>query len=243
MQKTIGGILFLVINMDSQSDRWESCLLQGKQFGLRLTRISAITPSLLSNTTEHFVTDGVRAVWESHMQCLRYLLSSDAEHALIMEDDFKILNFDVLISHLRNPKVLNYHLVQFGFLAPGLDTRVKILIANFETSVFRIISFLSRFPIISKKNFQNRLRVKEAREMPRGFTADDFQPGAHCYLISRAMAEAVLELNNPRFLCIDDFFTAFSQMRSFESIRSRKSLVGQAPFAKWEGDRFLNSPQ
>jgi hypothetical protein len=243
MQKLMNEIQFLVINMDSQPDRWESCLLQGSKFRLDLIRISAITPRLLSNNSQHFVTDGVRAVWESHMQCFRYFLSTDMEHALIMEDDFKILDFDKLKSHLQNFRVLDYDLVQFGFLAPGLDTRIKIFIANFETSVFRFISFLSRFPFLSKLNFQIRLRVKEAREIPRGFTSDDFQPGAHCYLISRAMAEAVLELNNPQFLCIDDFFTAFSQMRSFKSIRSRKSLVGQAPFAKWEGDRFLNSPQ
>jgi GR25 family glycosyltransferase involved in LPS biosynthesis len=238
MQKR-NGISFLVINLDSQKDRWKNCLEQAQNFGLTLTRISAVTPAELPTTTPHYVTLGVRAVWESHMECMRYLLENEATHVLILEDDFEILNFKKLHCYLHSTKVLNYDLVQFGFLTPGLDTRVKVFIANVETLIFRFIAFLSEFPIFSRGDSQNRLRVKEAAEMPWGFTADDFQPGAHCYLISREMAKSVLELNNPQFLCIDDFFTAFSQMRSFKAIRSRKSLVGQAPFAKWEGDRFL----
>lgn len=233
----------LVINMDSQIDRWQSCLLQGDKFGLNLTRISAVTPSLLANASQHYVTDGVRAVWGSHLQCMYYLLNTSFEHALIMEDDFKILNFKKLESYLQNPRVLTYDLVQFGYLKPGLDTRVKIFIANMETRIFRFISLISGFPILSSRKFRARLRVREAKELPWGFTADDFQPGAHCYLVSREMAKAVIKLNNPQFLCIDDFFTAFSQMRSFKTMRSRKSLVAQAPFAKWEGDRFLKTLQ
>jgi GR25 family glycosyltransferase involved in LPS biosynthesis len=237
------GIPFLVINLDSQIERWENCLAQAGKFGLRLFRISAVTPAELSEMSSHYVTTGVRAVWESHMECMKYLLNTKASHALILEDDFKFLNFERIRHCLENSAVLNYDLVQFGFLKPGVDTRVKIFVANMETVIFRSIALLSQFRIFSRGEIQNRLRVKEAREMPRGFTADDFQPGAHCYLVSREMAKAVLELNNPQFLCIDDFFTAFSQMRSFKSMRSRKSLVGQAPFAKWEGDRFLKTPQ
>ena len=237
------GVPVLVINLDSQIDRWESCLAQARIFELNLIRIPAVTPAQLSWTSPHYVTVGVRAVWESHMECMRYLLKTKATHVLILEDDFKILNFKRLSNSLQNSKVLAYDLVQFGFLKPGLDTKVKILIANIETGLFRLIALLAQSRIFSRKEIQSRLRVKEAREMPRGFTADDFQPGAHCYLVSRAMAMAVLELNNPQFLCIDDFFTAFSQMRSFKSIRSRKSIVDQAPFAKWEGDRFLKTSQ
>ena len=233
----------LVINLDSQPDRWGHCLAQARIFGLNLIRVPAITPAQLSSASSQYVTTGVRAVWESHMECMRYLLSTNATHVLILEDDFKILNFKRFYQYFQSSKVLSYDLVQFGFLKPGLDTRVKILIANIETRIFRLIALVSRIRIFSGGKIQSRLRVREARNMPRGFTADDFQPGAHCYLVSRALAQAVLELNNPQFLSIDDFFTAFSQMRSFKSIRSRKSLVSQAPFTKWEGDRFLKTPQ
>ena len=236
-------ILILVINVDTQVERWQSCLQQGKKHGLDLIRISALTPTSLSVTSQCYVTDGVRAVWESHMKCMRSLLNSNFEHVLIMEDDFEILDIQKLKNFLRDPQVLDYDLVQFGFLAPGFDNKVKILVANLETLVFRILASLSKFSIFQMGNIQNRLRVKEAKQMPWGFTADDFQPGAHCYLVSRDLAKAVIELNNPQFLSIDDFFTAFSQMRTFNSIRARKSLVAQASFAKWEGDRFLRKTQ
>jgi len=243
MPKSDREILILVINVDSQVERWQSCLQQGKNHGLELTRIPAFTPTSLSASSQCYVTDGVRAVWESHMKCMRSLLNSSSRYALIMEDDFEILDIEKLKSFLRNPRVLDYDLVQFGFLAPGFDTKVKISVANLETSIFRILASLSKFSIFQMGNIQNRLRVKEAQQMPWGFTADDFQPGAHCYLVSRDLAKTVIELNNPQFLSIDDFFTAFSQMRTFKSIRARKSLVTQAPFAKWEGDRFLKKNQ
>jgi len=233
------GLEILVINLDSEADRWKSCENQAHSFGLKLTRVPAITPSSLSHLSQDYVAEGVRAVWGSHMQCLRHLLNSNARHILIMEDDFKILNIEKLNSHLRDSRTLGYDLVQFGFLKPGFDTRIKIIIANVESSTFKFIGFLSKFPFSSLQNLQKRLRVVEARHLPRGFIAGDFQPGAHCYLISRELAKATLELNNPQFLSIDDFFTAFSQMRSFKFMRVRKSLVAQAPFAKWEGNRFL----
>lgn len=241
MTKINEEILFLVINLDSQKDRWENCLKQAENYGLALTRVPACTPSGLSTTTYHYVTPGVRAVWESHMACIRYFLGTGFEYAIILEDDFNILNFKKIERHLQNPKVLQYDLVQFGFLKPGFDTTIKILIANVETLLFRFIAFVAKLPLLVPGDLRDRLRVKEAAEMPWGFTADDFQPGAHCYLVSREIAEAILNLNNPQFLCIDDFYTALSQMRSFKSLRIRKSLVGQAPFAKWEGDRFLKT--
>lgn len=229
----------LVINLDSAQDRWKSCIQQAENYGLNLTRIPAVTPNKLPFNSTHYVADGVRAVWQSHLECFRFLESTGARYALILEDDFWILNAKKLGNYLNNPKVLEYDLVQFGFLKPGIDTRVKVFIANVETRVFKLLSFLSQFPIISSSNFPQRLRVRESKDLPQGFTADDFQPGAHCYLISRDLARVVPELNNPQFLSIDDFFTAFSQMRSYKFIRVRRSLVDQAPFAKWQGDRFL----
>lgn len=234
------AIQIFVINLDAQEDRWNNCVQQQQRFGLNLKRVSAVTPEQLSRETTHYVTNGVRAVWESHMECLRLLINSGSKCALIMEDDFVIHNHKRLLKYIRDSKVLQFDLVQLGFLKPGLDTRVKVLIANIETSIFRFVALISQPPFSLHGKTSERLRVREARQLPPGFTADDFQPGAHCYLISRNLADAVLNLNNPQFLSIDDFFTSLSQMRSFKSMRVRRSLVGQAPFAKWEGQRFLS---
>lgn len=228
-----------VINLDEETSRWKNCELQANRFGLEITRVSAISVADLPEKYETYVSSGVRAVWLSHMKCLELFLKTDSSHALILEDDFQIEDSKRLHSCLRSQRILDHDLVQLGFLEPGPDIAIRVKIANFETSLFRFVARLGNLPVLKQAAFKDRLRVKEASEMPRGFTADDFQPGAHCYLISRRLAIAVLTLNSPQFLCIDDFFTALSQMRTFKSIRIRKSIVSQAPFPKWSGERFL----
>lgn len=228
-----------VINLDREASRWKNCELQAQKFGLDITRVSAISITDLPQESESFVSSGVRAVWLSHMKCLELFLATDASHALILEDDFQIKNSRKLNNYLASTTVSAYDLVQFGFLMPGPDIAIRVKVANFETTFFRFIARVGNLPNFQEASFRNRLRVKEARGMPRGFTADDFQPGAHCYLISRRLAISVLKLNSPQFLCIDDFFTALSQMRTFKSIRIKKSIVSQAPFPKWSGERFL----
>jgi GR25 family glycosyltransferase involved in LPS biosynthesis len=230
---------FYVINLDQEASRWKNCELQARKYALDLTRVSAISITDLPQKHESFVSSGVRAVWLSHMKCLELFLATDASHALILEDDFQIEDSKKLHSCLESQSILAYDLVQFGFLKPGPDIALRVKVANFETALFRFVARLGNLPNFKEASFRNRLRVKEAREMPRGFTADDFQPGAHCYLISRRLARSVLKLNSPQFLCIDDFFTALSQMRTFKSIRIRKSIVSQAPFPKWSGERFV----
>jgi len=228
-----------VINLDQETSRWKNCELQAQKFGLEITRVSAVSVTDIPQEQDSFVSSGVRAVWLSHMKCLGLFLATDASHALILEDDFQIKDSKKFHSYLESQSILAHDLIQFGFLKPGPDIALRVKIANFETALFRFVARLGNLPSFNQASFRNRLRVKEAREMPRGFTADDFQPGAHCYLISRRLAISVLKLNSPQFLCIDDFFTALSQMRTFKSIRIRKSIVSQAPFPKWSGERFL----
>ena len=228
-----------VINLDRDTQRWNNCEIQAQKFGLELTRVSAISVADLRQNIETFVTSGVRAVWLSHMKCFELFLSTNASHALILEDDFQIRDSKKLHFYLQSQSILAHDLVQFGFLIPGPDIAIRVKVANLETALFRLMAKLGNLPIFKNATFKDRLRVKEAREIPQGFTADDFQPGAHCYLISRRLASSVLKLNSPQFLCIDDFFTALSQMRTFRSIRIKKSIVNQAPFPKWSGERFL----
>ena len=230
-----------VINLESELLRWSHCLNQAYKHNLELNHVKAVEIKDLSPLVETYVSEGVRAVWASHLKCLNIFLSTDKSHALILEDDFTIDQPKLLFKYLNNPKIREYDLVQLGFLKPGPDIAIRVFVANLETVFFRSVAFFGKFRFLQARNFTKRLRVKEAARMPKGFTADDFQPGAHCYLISRQLAKAVLHLNNPQFLCIDDFFTALSQMRAFNSIRVRKSLVSQAPYPKWAGDRFLHS--
>jgi GR25 family glycosyltransferase involved in LPS biosynthesis len=224
-----------LINLDREVDRFNSSLAESKGLDCEIFRVSAVDMQCLPETSQLYVAAGVRAAWLSHMKCLKLFLESGYPFALILEDDFSIKNKTEFNNELKRVIESKADIVQFGFLRPGIDTRIKIIVSNIEGNFFRAVLLLSRFP---KLEFGGRLRAKRLIGVPKGYVIDDFQPGAHCYLVSRQAAEVVLELNEPQFLSIDDFLTAFARMRSLRFLRIKKSISGQKPFPAWKGDRF-----
>jgi GR25 family glycosyltransferase involved in LPS biosynthesis len=224
-----------LINLDREVDRLNSSIEESQGLACELTRVSAIDLKSLPGNSNLYVAAGVRAAWLSHMQCLKIFLESGHSFALILEDDFSIRNINVFNNEIMRVTESKPDIVQFGFLMPGIDTRIKILISNVEESFFRGFSFISRSLNL---NTRSRLRISRLDGVPSGYVIDDFQPGAHCYLISRKAAGIILELNEPQFLSIDDFFTAFARMRSLRFLRIKKSISSQKPFMPWKGDRF-----
>lgn len=224
-----------LINLDREIDRFNSSLAESQGLDCEIFRVSAVDMQSLPDTSEFYVAAGVRAAWLSHMKCLKLFLESGYPFALILEDDFSIENKTVFNNELKRVIESSADIAQFGFLRPGIDTRIKIMVSNIEGNIFRAVLLLARLPQIE---FGGRLRVKRLIGVPKGYVIDDFQPGAHCYLVSRRAAEIVFELNEPQFLSIDDFFTAFSRMRSLRFLRIKRSISGQKPFPAWKGDRF-----
>ena len=229
------------INMDRDVDRWQSVAEQATKFGLNIQRIPAIESQNIPTSELSFVTAGVRAVWKSHMKCMQLLLESSSTHALILEDDFQILNPKDLFVSASRSDVRGYDVIQFGWIVPGLDNRADLIFKRIEDFLFRIIyKCLTSFR--PKSNHLFRLRPSAHGKAPRGFIPDNFQPGGHCYMVSRDFASLVLQINEPQFLATDDLYIALAKMRSVRFIRSKKSLARQKPFKKWAGKRFTNHP-
>lgn len=226
-----------VINLDSEVKRWESCKSEAPLLNLNLSRVSAIKAGELSQSI--YVTNGVQAAWKSHCKALKIFLDSGADYAYILEDDFKITRPQIIKRFIESGEYRNWDFVQFGYLLPGMDTKVKVLIANIEATFFKFLANIGELNRSRSFKFKSRLRVKIARNRPINFVSDDCLPGAHFYLVNRKMALAILELNQPQFLSIDDFFSALSKMRTFRMLRSRKSSVNQKPFPAWQGARFI----
>ncbi len=226
-----------VINLDSEVKRWESCNAEASILNLTLYRVSAIKADDLSQSV--YATKGVQAAWKSHCKALKIFLDSGADYAFLLEDDFEITHPQIIKRFIESGEYENWDLVQFGYLLPGMDTKVKVLIANIEATFFKFLANIGDLKQGSHFKFSARLRVKIARNRPNNFVADDCLPGAHFYLVNRKMALAILELNQPQFLSIDDFFSALSKMRTFKMLRSRKSAVDQKPFPAWQGARFI----
>lgn len=237
----ISDLPMFAINMDRDVDRWQSVAEQATKFGLRIQRIPAIESQHIPAGELSFVTAGVRAVWKSHMKCMQLLLESSSTHALILEDDFHILKPKDLFLSLSRSDVRAYDVVQLGWVVPGLDNKVELIYKRLESYFFRFIfQFLSRFR--PNSNHLIRLRPSAHGRAPRGFIPDNFQPGGHCYMVSRDFASLILQINDPQFLATDDLYIALAKMRSVRFIRSKKNLAGQKPFKKWAGKRFTNYP-
>ena len=122
------------INMDRDVDRWQSVAEQATKFGLNIQRISAIESQNVPTSELSFVTAGVRAVWKSHMKCMQLLLESSSTHALILEDDFQILNPKDLFVSASRSDVRGYDVIQFGWIVPGLDNRADLIFKGSKIS-------------------------------------------------------------------------------------------------------------
>jgi hypothetical protein len=168
-------------------------------------------------------------------------LESGSDFALIAEDDFHIKDPSDLISFIKTLSYLDWDMVQFGFLKPGIDTRIKIIIAHAENVLFNFLGILSQVPGLTSRNFSSRMRVRQSLTTPKGFVIDDCQPGAHFYLVRKSFCQSISNLNDPQFLSIDDFYTALSKMRTFKMLRIKKNLVTQKPFSAWAGPWFKRS--
>ena len=230
------SIPLYVINLERDVDRWESVLQESANSLFTTKRVDAINARDLPE--QDFVSSGVHAAWLSHLKAMRAFLESGEELALIAEDDFHLKSIHELSNRIENLKGLEWDMVQMGFLKPGVDTRIKIAIANTEGLIFKLLGRLSQLPILSMKSFASRMRVKQSFNIPKGFVVDDCQPGAHFYLVRRSFCESISTLNNPQFLSIDDFYSALSRMRTFKMLRVRKNLATQKPFSAWSGPRF-----
>ncbi len=228
-----------VINLDRDVDRWESVLEESVHGFLETHRVQAIDARDLP--TQDFVAPGVHAAWLSHIKAMKAFLESGAEFALIAEDDFHIKKPSNLNSLIETLSILDWDMVQFGFLKPGIDTRIKIRIAHTDNKVFNFLGKLSQIPGFTGRKFSSRMRVKQSLTTPKGFVIDDCQPGAHFYLVRRSFCQSISALNDPQFLSIDDFYTALSRMRTFRMLRVKRNLVTQKPFSAWAGPRFKRS--
>jgi hypothetical protein len=232
-------VQLFVINLDRDIDRWESVLKESSYSFLETHRIKAIDAHDLPS--QDFVSAGVHAAWLSHIKAMNTFLESGSDFALIAEDDFHINDPSALISFIKTLSNLDWDMVQFGFLKPGVDTRIKIFIAHAENVLFNCLGILSQIPGLTSREFSSRMRVKQSLTTPRGFVIDDCQPGAHFYLVRKSFCQSISNLNDPQFLSIDDFYTALSKMRTFKMLRIKKNLVTQKPFSAWAGPRFKRS--
>jgi hypothetical protein len=230
-----------VINLDRDTDRWNSAQNELSRLGIHGDRCSAIDKDRMSDGEQTFVTNGVLACWQSHRKVFQQFLNSGEEFALVLEDDFQVRDVKKFKRLLAMVEQTHLDVLQIGFITPGIHRKIDHIFKNIEAVMFWCLSRALRLILSSNSPSLNRLRIRSALQIPFGFVQDDFLPGTHTYLISRRAAEMALGMNSPQFLSADDFFTAWAKMRSIAFVRPLRTTSTQKNFQKFSGPRFINS--
>jgi GR25 family glycosyltransferase involved in LPS biosynthesis len=209
-----------VINLDRRQDRLDSITHSLALRGLPFTRVSAVDAANPDFVVDDRLTQRpFGAIWASHVKAYETFLNTDANYALILEDDAHFrsgLDWQPLIQslpHAMDESQLHY--LQIGFITEQYKPR--------------------RMP-----NWLDEARQKRrAQHFPvqLGPSTETVilwssRAGSHAYVISRYLAEVVTDFNSPPWLAPDGFYGYLAQAQGVFNIhrmgRLATSLIDQA---------------
>lgn len=219
--------LTLLINLNSRPDRLKECEEEIQKVGILFERVPGVTGNESSNTHSRLISKPASACLDSHFTCYKLLLESDYPFALILEDDFEILNTKKFTSICKSTSWRDFDLVQVGFLYMDPWHRMDMTLKLLKNVFFHTLIGLSRVSGFIYSHIRNRLEVEKRLGVPFGFIVDDIRAGSHAYFISRSMAAQLLDLRSSAYLPIDGFLGTLQYTNKFKIIRSTKSIVGQ----------------
>ena len=224
-----------VINLDSRHDRWREALSQFSQIPFEIERVSAYTASSVE-PLEPFVPGAVAATWRSHQKAMQAHLNSEAQYALILEDDFLIAHdMNRVLAQVYEAK--DFDIVQFGFLTPSVFRRLMRYMIGLRDIFLKLLQFV--YSIIELSAL-DRLIIREQKGIPFSLVLNDIQAGGQAYLVSRKFSEAAQFMNNPSFLSADGMLMALSETRTFKVGRVRKNHIRQSDSISSVRQRFKN---
>jgi GR25 family glycosyltransferase involved in LPS biosynthesis len=212
-------------------------IAQKDNLGLRIQRVSAVNVD--SVVASPYVTPVIAATWQSHQKAMHEFLESSEEYALIMEDDF-------VLTRRWRPELLHLcvslkaDFLQVGFLITNSVDRIQISLNGIFDFLLKVLRRMTTLPGFIGNRVGDKLLIREQSGIPFMIVCNDVRPGAHAYIVSRAFAEAALQINTPEFLSADAVYMSMGWMRSFKLLRFRRSLIGQSNSDSSITKRFLN---
>ncbi len=227
-----------VINLSRRPDRRDSALQELSKIKMNHHVISAIDASNEQDSqflTSDFVTKYVEACWLSHRKAISAFLDSKSQFGLIVEDDL-VLSPKVgesILKVLAN-KELEIDFLQIGFLSFGRIDHAVLRKAEKNNRLNVLLWMLKDVRALKFLSLPTRARVKEAeiaismRRERLDIVPNQIRPGAHCYLINRKFANAMMEINKPVFFSTDQLYMSLGDMRIFKMARLAKSEASQS---------------
>ena len=212
----------LVINLEARKDRWQKVAQIASSLNLNIVRVGGVSPSEFDPVSNKYLDQTIFAIWLSHKKALKKLIDLGSEHGLILEDDFEpSSNFN--LEFLEECAALKFDFCQIGFLQESFWDRIDI---SFQTLRDQFLKILSRINL--PKVLDSKFLIREQDNIPFMFIKNDIRAGAHAYLVSRKFALSMQEINSsPTFLSADLLYMSVGEMRTFNMVRLKKSLIGQ----------------
>jgi GR25 family glycosyltransferase involved in LPS biosynthesis len=229
-------IIYRVISLPSAIDRRKQSEMQ--LISVEFSFVDAVDGRSNRELGNRYVNGLIDAIWQSHKKVYSEFLETNEDYCLVLEDDFKVKNWNKLSRELMKVIQFNPDLAQVGWLSTGLDIRLQRIYEGLIYKTARFVTYLTHLSPKLNRSVASKMRVSRAAKVPSSSIPDSFLPGAHAYLVSREFAKHALNLNKPTFLSADDFLMSISKMRSFNTMRLRKSLVSQFGVTSVGKNRF-----
>jgi GR25 family glycosyltransferase involved in LPS biosynthesis len=218
--------LIYVINLQRRTDRRVKVTNSLESLGVNFEMIIAIDAESLRNRQTKFnLPLPAQACWESHVIAIEAFLKTGSSHAIIFEDDVLLHNWSTIEKMLSRKDFSNFDLVQFGYVNTGLIDRIQRNLINFESTIFQSLYYVSRNKPLNR--FQKRLRVRRRVGVGFNLVAHDIRAGAQAYIISRNLAQVILENSTTPLVPIDGLLMSLNWISKFKVARTRKNMIPQ----------------
>jgi GR25 family glycosyltransferase involved in LPS biosynthesis len=221
-----GTPLIYVINLKRRSDRRAKVTNSLKSLNINFEIVTAIDAKTLRNRQAKFnLTLPAQACWESHVLAIQSFLKTRSSHAIIFEDDVLLHKWQAIEKIISQKDFSNFDLVQFGFVNTGLIDRIHRNLINFESIVFQLLFYFTKFQPMNR--FKERLRVQRRVDMGFNFVAHDIRAGAQAYMISRNLAHSIVSNSPTPLVPMDGLLMSLNWISKFKVARTLKNLIPQ----------------
>lgn len=215
MQKSTRRCGIYVINLERREDRLDAISSELELTGLSFSRIDAVDGKALSLKLPPpaFVSYGLMANWLSHQKCLTTFLESDAQYALILEDDVSVKGSSLTSSRLDDWVDImsreNLDLLQVGYIG----------------FLYKLTKPRGLLDLILAFRAKKIRRDSKTRTV---LVADEFRAGAHAYIINKRLANVLVGANTPTLLATSSFLASIAgTSERFQFARLFKSALEQ----------------
>lgn len=213
-----------LINLSRRNDRLMTALNELRKVDSNVLRVEAVDAQTYIGEGSVFVSKAAFVCSLSHKKALEEFIHSRKPYGIIVEDDLKIKSAKDFNIAYEVASKFRVDLLQIGYVTTGLSDLIDLLVVNFFNTVIKLFNLLTSrfgFNTLAKQRFQRNYGL------PISLIPDNFRAGAHCYLISRTLAEELVKVIHVSNNTYDGLLMSIALHRRFKVVRFLKSAVSQ----------------